>query len=85
MRPRSRTDDSRAKSLVTWLGAAGLAAASVRLVDEFLRRHDAKLLAEHEHARKMAKTAKKKAKKKTKKTLAKGKPPMLAAVGNDRR
>jgi hypothetical protein len=81
MRPRSRTDDPRAKKLVTWLGAAGLAAASVR---QLLRRHDAKLLAEHEHARKMAKKAKKKAKK-AKKPLAKGKPPVLAAVGNDRR
>jgi hypothetical protein len=84
MRPRLPANDPSAKKVVPWLGAAGLAAASVYLLEELLRRHDAKLRAEHEHARKMAKRAKKKAKK-AKKTLAKGKPPVLAAVGNDRR
>jgi hypothetical protein len=84
MRPRSRADEPHTKNVVTRLGAVGLAAASVYLLEKTLRRHDAKLLAEHEHARKMAKTAKKKAKK-AKKKLAKAKPPVLAAVGNDRR
>jgi hypothetical protein len=84
MRPRLRADDRRTKNLVTWLGAAALAAASVALLDQLRRRYDAKLLAEHEHARKMAKRAKKKAKK-AKKKLAKGKPPVLGVVGNDHR
>jgi hypothetical protein len=84
MRPRSRADEPRTKNRLTWLGAAGLAAASVALLDVLRRRQEAKLLAAQQHARKTAKKAKKKAKK-AKKKLAKGKPPVLAAAGNDRR
>jgi hypothetical protein len=83
MRLRSREDrPPRPPNVVTWLGIAGLAATATRLLDELLRRHDAKLLADHEHARKLAKKARKKVKK-AKKKIAKGKPPLIATSRGD--
>jgi hypothetical protein len=79
---RLRQEDDHRPNVIKWIGIAGVAATGIRLLDDLVRRHDAKLLAEHEHARKMVKKARKKAKK-TKKKLMKGKSPL--ATSGDRR
>lgn len=63
------------------VGATGVAAAGTRLLAGVVRRHDAKVIAEHERARKLAKKATKKTKKATKK-LAKAKPSLPAPIGD---
>jgi hypothetical protein len=80
MRAPFRHDDG--PSIVRWLAVAGLAVTTARAIDDLVRRHDARVVAEHERARKLAKKAKKKARKATKK-VAKVKP--LPDVVGDRR
>lgn len=79
MRRGSRED--RRANVATWLGVAGLAATAIRLIVDVVRRHDAKLLAEHEQARKIAKQTRKKAGKARKKLAKKARPPLAAVHG----
>jgi hypothetical protein len=73
--------EERRPKAMTVIGAAGLAVVAARGLEELVRRHDAKVVADHERARKLAKKAKKKTKK-AKKKLAKARPPLPAIVGD---
>ena len=81
---RLRSQEERRPKVVTWLGAVGAAVVAGRVVEEVVRRHDAKVIADHDRARKLAKKSRKKAKK-AKKKVAKAKLPLRAALVGDGR